>query len=533
MTITGKQLIQGEWQAGKGASYQAVNPATGEALEPTINHADGSQIDAAVEAAAKVAPAYAATTLKQRGEFLEACADEIMALGDELLDRLKAETGYPQARVEGERGRTCNQLKLFASTIQSGEFLDARIDKAMPDRQPMPRADIRFYKQAIGPVVVFGASNFPMAFSTAGGDTASALAAGCPVIVKGHNSHAGSAELVAQAVQKAADKCQMPKGTFSYVTGPGKDVGAALVKAEQVKAVGFTGSHSGGMALYKLASERKNPIPVFAEMGSINPIVVLPEALKNSAQSIAEGFVGSLTLGVGQFCVNPGLVLGIESDELDTFIDSTAKGLADVNAGVMLNQGIAETYQSGREKLSSQPGVKSVATGQPVKEGEKGFCGQAELFTVSGSDFVKNPELQAENFGPSSLVIKCKNAEELNAVVSHLGGQLTGTLQATESELKNYPELLSLLQDKVGRMVVNNFPTGVEVCDAMMHGGPSPASTDSRFTSVGTKAIDRFVRPICFQNYPHDLLPEALKNENPWGISRWINGERTNKAVEN
>lgn len=530
MTITGKQLIQGQWQAGKGGSYKTVNPATGENLEPELSHADSSQIDAVVAAAAEAAPIFAATTLKQRGEFLEACANEIMALGDELLDRLKAETGYPQGRVEGERARTCNQLKLFASTIQHGEYLDARIDTALPDRQPLPRPDIRLYKQAIGPVVVFGASNFPMAFSTAGGDTASALAAGCPVIVKGHNSHAGSAELVAQALQKAVEACQLPAGTFSYVTGPGKEVGAALVKADQVKAVGFTGSHAGGMALYQLASERKNPIPVFAEMGSINPVIVLPEALKKSAQSIAEGFVGSLTLGVGQFCVNPGLVLGIDGPELDQFIEVTGQGLGNVDAGVMLNQGISEAYQSGGEAMSSQPGVTSVAKGKPKAEG--GFCGQAELFTVSGADFIKNPELQAENFGPSSLVIKCQNKDELNQVVSHLGGQLTGTLQATETELQEYADLLTLLQDKVGRLVFNNYPTGVEVCDAMMHGGPSPASTDSRFTSVGTKAIDRFVRPICFQNYPQALLPAALQDQNPWGISRWINGERTSQAVK-
>lgn len=531
MTITGNQLIQGKWKPGQGGSYQTVNPATGQPLEPQLSYAGNSQIEVAVAAAANAAPVYAATTLQQRGQFLQACADEIMALGDELLERLKAETGYPQARVEGERARTCNQLKLFASTIQSGEFLDARIDTALPDRQPLPRPDIRFYKQAIGPVVVFGASNFPLAFSTAGGDTASALAAGCPVIVKGHNSHAGSAELVAQALHKAVTACQLPPGTFSYVTGPGKEVGAALVQADQVKAVGFTGSHAGGMALYKLASQRPNPIPVFAEMGSINPVIVLPEALKDSAQSIAEGFVGSLTLGVGQFCVNPGLVLAIESVELDLFIDSVAKALTKVDAGVMLNQGIAEAYKSGSQKLANQPGVISVATGRRQTDGQ-GFCGQAELFTVSALDFINNSKLQAENFGPSSLVVKCSNKEQLNEAVRHLGGQLTGTLQATEAELGNYPELLQLLQEKVGRVVVNNFPTGVEVCDAMMHGGPSPASTDSRYTSVGTKAIDRFLRPVCFQNYPHQLLPAALQNQNPWGISRWINGERTSMAVQ-
>ncbi|WP_115717530.1 aldehyde dehydrogenase (NADP(+)) [Gallaecimonas mangrovi] len=529
MSITGKQLINGEWVQGKGGEYQGVNPATGAKIEPTLTFADSEQVKAAAAAAKAAVATFGATSLKERGAFLERCAEEIMALGDELLERLMAETGYPRGRVEGERGRTCGQLKLFASTIQSGEYLDARIDLAMPDRQPLPRADIRFYKQPIGPVVVFGASNFPMAFSVAGGDTASALAAGCPVIVKGHNSHPGSGELVAQALAKAVKACNLPAGVFSFITGPGKDVGASLVTAPEVKAVGFTGSLGGGMALFNLANQRPDPIPVFAEMGSVNPVFVLPEALKANAAGIAEGFVGSLTMGVGQFCVNPGLVLGIKGPELDAFIETASAKLAEVPAGVMLNEGIAQTYAKGAEHLAGQNGVTVTGKGKAV-EGA-GFCGQAQLLSVDAKDFIANEHLQEEVFGPSSVVIQCANADELAQAASYLKGQLTGTLQATSEEVANYPQLLTLLQEKVGRLVFNNFPTGVEVCHAMMHGGPFPAATDARFTSVGTKAIDRFVRPICFQNYPHDLLPEPLKNDNAWGVSRWVNGERTNGAI--
>ncbi|EKE72330.1 aldehyde dehydrogenase (NADP(+)) [Gallaecimonas xiamenensis] len=529
MSITGKQLINGEWVEGKGGQYQGVNPATGQSIEPALTYADGEQVKAAAAAAKAAAPVFAATSLKERGAFLERCSDEIMALGDDLLERLMAETGYPRARVEGERGRTCGQLKLFASTIQNGEYLDARIDLAMPERQPLPRPDIRFYKQPIGPVVVFGASNFPLAFSVAGGDTASALAAGCPVIVKGHNSHPGSGELVAQALAKAVKACGLPAGTFSFVTGPGRDVGAALVTAPEVKAVGFTGSMAGGMALFNLANQRPEPIPVFAEMGSVNPVVVLPQALKANAAAIAEGFVGSLTLGVGQFCVNPGLVLGIKGAELDAFMDSASAKLAQVPAGVMLNEGIASSYGKGAEHLAGQQGVVVAAKGQQ-QEGN-GFCGQAQLLKVDAKDFIANAQLQEEVFGPSSVVVQCQDAAELLAAVACLKGQLSGTLQANADELRDYPELLTLLQEKVGRLVFNNFPTGVEVCHAMMHGGPFPAATDARFTSVGTKAIDRFVRPICFQNYPQALLPAALLDNNPWGISRWVNGERSNGVI--
>jgi len=530
MTVTGKQLIAGKWLDGREDTFYGVNPASGENLEPAFTCADESQVAEAVAAASGCATEFANLPLQKRAEFLNACADEIMALGDELLERVSLETGYPRARAEGERGRTCGQLRLFAEWIVNGEYLDARIDTALPDRQPLPRPDLRSYNQALGPVAVFGASNFPLAFSVAGGDTAAAFAAGCPVIVKGHNSHPGTSELVAQAIDKAVQKCGLPSGVFSLILGAGNRVGAALVQAPGVKAVGFTGSLGGGMALFKLANERPEPIPVFAEMGSVNPVVLLPEALKNSAETIAEGFVGSLTLGTGQFCVNPGLVLAVESEDLERFISAAGAALSKVGAGVLLNKNTQRGYQSGVARLRDQAGVEQVAAGEAVGEGG-GFTCQAGLLTVSGSDFLANHELQEEVFGPMSLVVKCRDREELIQAVQSLQGQLTGTLQCAEGELAGYGDLVELLRGRVGRIVVNGFPTGVEVCHSMMHGGPFPAATDARFTSVGTMSIARFVRPICFQNYPESLLPDALKNSNPLGIARLVNGEKSRDAI--
>ncbi|MFD1217429.1 aldehyde dehydrogenase (NADP(+)) [Microbulbifer celer] len=530
MTISGKQLIAGNWTDGRAGNFHGVNPATGENLEPAFTAADEFQVTEAVDAASACATEFANLAPAKRAEFLNACADEIMNLGDELLERVSAETGYPRARAEGERGRTCGQLRLFADWIVQGEYLDARIDVALPDRQPLPRPDLRSFNQALGPVAVFGASNFPLAFSVAGGDTAAAFAAGCPVIVKAHNSHPGTSELVAQAIDKAVKSTGMPAGVFSLILGSGRRVGAELVKAPGVKAVGFTGSLQGGMALFNLANARPEPIPVFAEMGSINPVVLLPEALKEKAETIAEGFVGSLTLGTGQFCVNPGLVLAVEGEELDRFIAATGEALSKVGAGVMLNENTLSGYQSGVARLRDQDGVEQVAAGEAAGS-EAGFTCQAGLLTVDGKNFLANKELQEEVFGPMSLVVKCRDQQELLQAVSALQGQLTGTLQCTESELANYGELVEVLRQKVGRVVCNNFPTGVEVCHSMMHGGPFPAATDARFTSVGTMSIARFVRPICFQNYPEALLPDALKNSNPLNISRLVNGEKSSDAI--
>ncbi|WP_029918374.1 aldehyde dehydrogenase (NADP(+)) [Pelobacter seleniigenes] len=530
MSITGKLLINGEWVTGQSGTYQAVNPASGAKLEPILSKASSAQVDAAVAAAAACAAEFRRCSLAKRAEFLRACATEIMALGDELVQRAIAETGLPQGRIEGERGRTCFQLNMFADVVEAGDFLDVRIDTALPDRQPLPRPDLRYMNQAIGPVVVFGASNFPLAFSVAGGDTASAFAAGCPVLVKGHSSHPGTSELMAQAIDKAIKQTGLPAGVFSLLMGAGREVGSALVVAPEVKAVGFTGSFSGGMTLVKLANDRPEPIPVFTEMGSQNPVILLPKKLASEAEQVAEGFVTSLNMGVGQFCTNPGLVLGIAGPELDRFIKAAEECLAKQPAGVMLNQGIQEAYNEGVATISSQPGVTCNAVGES-HQGKTGFCGQPTLLTVSASDFIANTALTEEMFGPASLLVTCKDLAELEAVVTSLKGQLTGTIQTAPGEMSEYPELIDLLNTRVGRLLVNGYPTGVEVCHAMVHGGPFPAASDVRFTSVGSAAIYRFLRPICLQNYPPELFPEPLQNSNPLNIWRLVNGSRTRDAI--
>ena len=530
MAISGKLLINGEWVDGESGTYQAVNPSTNEQLAPILTKASSAQVDIAVAAAEAAAPVFRLMSLAKRAEFLRACAEEIMALGDELIQRGMAETGLPQARLEGERGRTCMQLNMFADVVQAGDFLDVRIDTAMPDRQPLPRPDLRYMNQAMGPVVVFGASNFPLAFSVAGGDTASAFAAGCPVLVKGHSSHPGTGELVAQAIDKAAKNTGMPAGVFSLLMGAGREVGSALVVAPAVKAVGFTGSFSGGMTLVKLANDRPEPIPVFTEMGSQNPVVLLPKKLEEEAETVAEGFVTSLNMGVGQFCTNPGLVLGIEGPGLDRFIKTACEQLGKQMAGIMLNRGIQEAYNEGVETISSQTGVTTEAVGESG-EGKPGCACQPTLMTVSAQDFIANPALTEEMFGPASLVVKCKDLGELESAIASLKGQLTGTIQTAEGEMSDYAELIDLMKFRVGRLLINGFPTGVEVCHAMVHGGPFPAASDVRFTSVGSAAIYRFIRPICLQSYPKELLPPELQDSNPLNIWRLVNGERTKDAI--
>ena len=530
MNISGQIYFNGAWQTGEGGEYQAVNPATGETLAPSLSKASKAQVDSAVAAAQKAFAHYQHTSPTERAGFLRAIADEIMALGDALIERVSLETGYPRARAEGERARTCGQLRMFADYVANGEHFDARIDTADPQRQPLPKPDIRYVNQALGPVVVFGASNFPLAFSVAGGDTASALAAGCPVLVKGHSSHPGTCELVAQAVARAAEATGMPAGVFSLLMGEGREVGSALVSAPAVKAVGFTGSFSGGMALYRLANERPEPIPVFAEMGSINPIVLLPRALQTRAESIAKGFVGSLTLGTGQFCVNPGLVLALEGPELQAFIDATAANLGDTASGVMLNDRICAAYREGVDAFTDIEGVEVVARGEPSTNNGGHYC-QALLLRTSAENFINRQTLHEEIFGPASLVVACRDEQELLAALNCLKGQLTGTVHAEDNEVNDHPGLLEQLRARVGRLVFNGFPTGVEVCPSMVHGGPFPASTDARFTSVGTAAIERFLRPVCYQDTPDGYLPDALKNQNPLGLTRLINGKRSEQTL--
>jgi len=523
MTLEGKLLIGQQAVAGQSATIHAINPATGEQLEPTYAGGSVAEVEKATKLAWDAFDAYRETSLEDRATFLETIAREIEAIGDVLIQRAVAETGLPQARIEGERGRTCNQIRMFANVVRAGEWLDVRIDSAMPDRQPLPRADLRQRHIPLGPVAVFGASNFPLAFSTAGGDTASALAAGCPVIVKAHSAHPGTSELVGRAVQKAVAKCGLPEGVFSLMFGSGREVGAALVADHRVKAVGFTGSRSGGTALMEIARNRAEPIPVYAEMSSINPVFLLPESLKAGGEAMAEGFVASLNMGAGQFCTNPGLVIAEKGGALRAFVAKASEALKQSASQTMLTQGIFDAYQQGVNRLASHDKVREVDRGQLGQIPNQ--C-RSVLFMTEASEFLKDEALQEEVFGSSSLIIECNDTAEMKQVAEQLEGQLTATLHMDDADLDAARRLLPTLERKAGRILVNGWPTGVEVCHAMVHGGPYPATSDSRTTSVGSAAIFRFLRPVCYQALPEELLPEALKNGNPLKLMRLLNGER-------
>lgn len=466
---------------------------------------------------------YSKYSGKQKAVFLKAIADEIEALGNDLITTTMAETNLPEARLLGERGRTCSQLRMFAELLEEGSWVEVRIDTALPNRQPLPRPDIRKMLQPIGPVAVFAASNFPFAFSTAGGDTASALAAGCPVVMKGHSGHIKTSEMVATAIAKAAEKTGMPKGVFSLVIGPGAEVGKALVEHPAIKAVGFTGSYGGGMALFHLANARKEPIPVFSEMGSINPVILMPEKLKNEAETVAKLYAGSITQGVGQFCTNPGLLIAIDSPDLNNFIKTLATEIEKIAPAPMLNKGIYANFVKMRELAISQQSVDTEAISQIPTSAE--LQGIPTVASVLGEEFLKNTTLHQEVFGPYSLIVKCKNLAEIEEIISHLEGQLTATFMATEEELVSNPTIVEALRQKCGRLLFNGVPTGVEVSSAMHHGGPFPASTDGRFTSVGPDSIKRFVRPASYQSFPDALLPDELKSSNPLNIWRLIDNK--------
>lgn len=484
-----------------------------------IKDASLEEINRAMELAWNAFHLYRNTSLKQRADFMRAIAREIEALGDELLQVTGRETNLPEARLRNERARTMFQLNSYADACEKGDWLEARIDTAIPDKNP-PKPDIRKMMVPVGPVLVFGASNFPFAYSTAGGDTASALAAGCPVIVKAHPAHPGTSDLIATAILKAATECQMPIGVFTHLHGAGFGVGRALVEHPYTKSVGFTGSFAGGKQLFDWANQRKEPIPVFAEMSSINPVFLLPGKLKESAAELAKAYAGSITLGVGQFCTNPGLLIGIEGEELTAFSNALSEEISKTVPAPMLHDGIYKNYISKKESTLSQAGVDTLATAS-VTEGK----GAAALATVSGRDFIDNPMLHQEVFGPFSLLIRCKDKAELLELVRHLEGQLTATLMATEADVEEHKALVELVINICGRMILNGVPTGVEVCLSMQHGGPFPATTDARFGSVGADAIKRFVRPLAFQNWPDQFLPDALKDSNPLGIWRTENNE--------
>jgi len=526
--ITGKNYIGGQPSASKKKTFKTFNPLLNVPNDTLFFEATASEVDEALKLATKAHHEYQKTTGKERAAFLNCIADEIEALGDELITTYCTETGLPEGRAKGERGRTVGQLRSFAKLVDDGSWVKASIDTALPERKPMSKPDLRKMMVPLGPVVVFGASNFPLAYSTAGGDTASALAAGCPVVVKSHPMHAGTGELVAQAILSAAKKLNIPNGVFSNLNSSGIEVGIQLVKHPLAKAVGFTGSIVGGRALFDIASQRDIPIPVFAEMGSVNPVILLPHALKTKGADWAKTYASSVTLGTGQFCTNPGLLFAIESEGLEGFVDILAKEIVKIEPSCMLNPSIKVKYDSHKDKMFQQEGLQVVATYE--ERTAPNFADQA-IVRVTGAKFISNPELHQEVFGPFSMIVTCEDKEELKRAVKCIDGQLTGTIISENNEIREYGALISTLQTKVGRLIFNGVPTGVEVCPSMQHGGPYPASTDSRFTAVGIHAIDRWVRPISYQNWPNGLLPEALKDENPLQIERLINGEMTKSKV--
>ena len=518
---TGEMIIGASAVRGTGQVIHAFNPATGERMGPAFPGATPSDVDRACALAWAAFPAYRETGLEARATFLETIAEEIMALGDPLIERVIAETGLPRPRVEGERGRTCGQLRLFAQVVRAGDFLDARIDPAMPDRAPLPRADLRLRNIALGPVAVFGASNFPLAFSVAGGDTASALAAGCPVVVKAHSAHPGTSAMIASAIRAAVDKCGLPEGVFSMLFGNGNDIGTALVADRRIKAVGFTGSQGGGTALMKVAASRTEPIPVYAEMSSINPVLLLPGALAARGEAIGTAFAAALQMGAGQFCTNPGLVIALDDSDIDAFIRGATGAIKGAAAQTMLTAGIHNAYAKGVDALANHARVSTLGRG---KEPTGPNQAQVGLFETDSGSFATDPALREEVFGATSLVTRARDVAHLRELLEGLEGQLTISIHMEDADRDAVAQLLPAMEIKAGRLLVNDFGTGVEVSHAMVHGGPFPATSDSRTTSVGTLAIRRFLRPVCYQDMPEELLPDALKTGNPLDIRRMTDG---------
>lgn len=483
------------------------------------------EIDEVMKAAWAASRVYRRTTLKQRSDLMRAIARELEAAGDIVIETAMRETNLPKDRLTGERTRTIFQLTSYADHCEGGSWLEARIDTAVPEKGD---PDLRKMQVPLGPVVVFGASNFPFAYSTAGGDTATALAAGCPVIVKAHPAHAETSELVAEAIRKAVAKAGLPAGVFAHVHGAGFETGKALVTHTYTRAVGFTGSYGGGKALFDWANQRKEPIPVFSEMGSINPVFLFPDKLKQSAREIALLYAGSITQSVGQFCTNPGLVIGIDGEDLQLFLKELGAAVQKIAPGTMLHPGIARAFTGKRSAALAQPDVTTVAV-SATRPAEN--QGTPTIASATAQTFFKNPLLHQEVFGPYSLVIRCADKDELLAVPTHLEGQLTATLMATEKDLQQHAALVDTIQDIGGRIIFNGVPTGVRVALSMNHGGPFPATTDSRFTSVGADGIKRWVRPVAFQGWPDAALPDALKNGNPLGIWRTVNTKLTQDPI--
>jgi len=524
MKLEGLSILGSGRVKPAGKPTPAVNPATGAALAPDYFWATTVDVESAAQLAAKAFAEYSRWPGKRRAELLRRIAELIEVNAPAIQERANQETALPLARLQGETARTCGQLRLFASLIEDGWWQDARIDHADPSRKPLPKPDVRSMLAPLGPVVVFSSSNFPLAFSIAGGDTASALAAGCPVIVKPHQGHLGTSELVGLCVQQAVKDCGAAEGTFSLLYGAGREVGIALVKHPLVKAVGFTGSRSGGRALMDAAAARSEPIPVYAEMGSINPVFILPETLKQNAEALATGLHGSVTLGVGQFCTNPGLVFVERGDGANAFLQKLESLITSTPPGTMLTADLCASYRRGVEKFSTSRGVKRAANASADAGAGKAQAGAA-LFVTDAETFLTNHSLMDEVFGPSTLFVQCASRDQMLAAAAKLEGQLTATIHATPEELNTNRDLVALLEGKAGRLLCNGFPTGVEVCHAMTHGGPYPATSDGGSTSVGTRAIERFTRPVCYQGFPDFALPGELKEANPLGLWRLVDGK--------
>ncbi|AEF56227.1 aldehyde dehydrogenase (NADP(+)) [Marinomonas posidonica] len=496
--LTGQHFIAGKWV--KSEDTFSSNPASGPSHSFYLARA--ADVETAVKAAEAAFELYGYSSRQDRAVFLNAIADEIEARGDSITEIGVQETGLPEARLQGERGRTVAQMRLFASHILSGEYLDHRFDGALADREPLPRPELHMVQRPIGPVAVFGASNFPLAFSTAGGDTAAALAAGCTVVVKGHPAHPGTGEVVAQAIDAAIQKCNMPAGVFSFIQGDGFAAGQALVQHPLIKAVGFTGSLAGGRALFDLCAARPEPIPFFGELGSVNPMFVMPEALKNRAEELGQGWASSLTMGVGQFCTNPGIAVMLDNADSKAMITAASAALSEVSAQTMLTDGIASAYRSGVAAIENADVTSVLRTADTEDR-----TARPNLFVVSGQAWLDNPTLHQEVFGPLGLVVLADSIEQMVELARHLEGQLTCTLHLDQGDYEVCQKLMPVLERKAGRVLANGFPTGVEVSDTMVHGGPYPASTNFGATSVGTLSIRRFLRPVCYQNIPIELLP--------------------------
>lgn len=519
-------MIDGSILIGQGTrkgetSFRAYNPATGAAVGPDFGIASAQDVADACALAADAAGTFGSLAPDVRAAFLDAVADAITGIGDVLIETAMAETGLPRARLEGERGRTTGQLQLFASVVRQGDWIDATLDSALPERVPA-RPALRRMNLPLGPVAVFGASNFPLAFSVAGGDTASAFAAGCPVVVKGHSAHPGTGELVARAVQRAVADCGLPEGVFSYLPGKSHALGSALVADPRIKAVGFTGSRAGGLHLVDIARKRKEPIPVYAEMSSVNPVIILPGALADRGIELAGAFSSSVTLGAGQFCTNPGTIVAVDGPALDMFVGAAADALAGVEPATMLSAGIAAAYADGVAALDRNPAVERASAERGTGDNR---CAPA-LFDTTAEAYAQDALIGEEVFGSAAIVVRCRDLAEVAAVVADMEGQLTATIHMGERDMEAARTLVPLLSGKAGRLLVNGWPTGVEVTHAMVHGGPFPATSDSRSTSVGSLAIARFLRPVCFQNLPEEMLPPALQDANPWQLSRRVDGDR-------